>query len=350
MKRNRKKVSFNRRAKGMLLGGLMLMTVFGGFISRAEDAAGYDPARAKENQGWTSAVTGVNYHSYGKWVYGKGEEQVVMDAGDIATLDDLVGKGKRAMMEAIGNVDADGRLDTGAWTQESYPGFPHLAEKISLSQTVPENKKAEQAVNTEGAACFYRSQTAAEERDLGQTTTSDTGFPVHYLSATADNLSAGAVAFVDGRMLIGNGTDNESCYQRGYVDGYEKAVDGVSLDYTYHVHRDGEGTEQGADFQASEAGGCFTGENIIYTTVQGECGGSFSSKYDRLVYDDSKGEMVSWTFYRCGSCGQECPWDHYNGQRCWRKVNKQVDSGGRYYTCNCGKTESSIESVTIRFE
>lgn len=52
MKRNRKKVSFNRRAKGMLLGGLMLMTVFGGFISHAENAAGYDPARAKENQGW----------------------------------------------------------------------------------------------------------------------------------------------------------------------------------------------------------------------------------------------------------------------------------------------------------
>ena len=39
--------------------------------------------------------------------------------------------------------------------------------------------------------------------------------PVRYTKATADNLSAGTVAWSEGQLIVGNGADNESYYSQG---------------------------------------------------------------------------------------------------------------------------------------
>lgn len=40
--------------------------------------------------------------------------------------------------------------------------------------------------------------------------------------ASADNLTAGTASWVDGTLVIGNGADNDSSYQKGYDEGYQK--------------------------------------------------------------------------------------------------------------------------------
>ena len=129
------------------------------------------------------------------------------------------------------------------------------------------------------------------------------------------------------------------------------ATNNTEINYTYHKHVDNEGNEQNSSYQASENGGCFTTENIVYTTTTGACGGYVGYSHTSQIYDDVAGTWVSWKFYRCSRCGQEYPEDHVPpSSSCTKTVNKRVDSGKRYYTVGCGKTESSIESATITFK
>lgn len=41
------------------------------------------------------------------------------------------------------------------------------------------------------------------------------------LPASADNLSEGSAAWVNGNVVIGTGNDNRACYEQGYENGYE---------------------------------------------------------------------------------------------------------------------------------
>lgn len=54
-------------------------------------------------------------------------------------------------------------------------------------------------------------------------------------TATANNLSAGVTSWVNGRLITGNGADNQASYNQGYNDGMQNAVPTVitHLDSTY---------------------------------------------------------------------------------------------------------------------
>lgn len=134
----------------------------------------------------------------------------------------------------------------------------------------------------------------------------------------------------------------------GYVNGMAYVTDNSSIIYVYHKHSDNDGNEQKSDYHSNTSGGCFTKENIIYANATGSCGGWIGYSHTSPIYDDEAGEWVNWKFYKCTSCGAQYPQDRLPSS-CTNTVNKQVDTGKRYYTVGCGKTESSIESATIIF-
>lgn len=180
-------------------------------IAYAAGANGYDYSVAMTEGGWTSTVTGIRYNSFGKINYSDGNNSVVIDAADIATIDELVGNGKKEIRDAIKSIDQDDRMETSQWDENYLPDFTRLAELIASSQAVedPDNSNAnvQQAINSEGDLLYFKTQAAAETKDLTKTGTMQTEYPVYYQAATANNMVAGAAAFVNGKLVLGTGAD-----------------------------------------------------------------------------------------------------------------------------------------------
>ena len=79
---------------------------------------------------------------------------------------------------------------------------------------------------------------------------------------TADNITAGAAAWVNGQCIIGNGADNERAYQLGREDGVTGEGGGVDIQYTCHEHVTADGQSGWDDSHVftglDSPGGCFT--------------------------------------------------------------------------------------------
>lgn len=338
-----RRMTGRKRAAAALLAACVVLAGTS-VVVYAATGNGYDPGDAAEHQGWTSSVTGIQYHSYGKLAYTEGENAVVLDAADLAAIDALVGEGKTKLKQAIRAVDADDRLGTSAWTEGEYPDFEALANRVLISQTLSDAQKGTQAVNAQGEPLYYTDQAANDAQDLSGTGTADSGFPVYCLSASAANLTAGSAAFVDGRLIVGTGADNRAFYEKGYLDGFEKSTNSASIEYTYHQHTG----------SSSGGGGCYTAGYHVHTdacpkgtcTVYVDCtsthsdGGSYHNFYTYEHRDCGEG----W------SAGED--WQNHSRQGSWTQTHE-------YYICNnspinrynlgCGKTTSTIESATIVF-
>ena len=48
-------------------------------------------------------------------------------------------------------------------------------------------------------------------------------------TATADNITEGKTAYVNGELIIGTGVDNDSYYQEGYNEGYDKGKEKILI-------------------------------------------------------------------------------------------------------------------------
>lgn len=113
-------------------------------------------------------------------------------------------------------------LESGDYSDISAADFASLT-KLS------DNTKKTQAVDKEGKALYYKDDTALTANDLTNITNDTTkvtvsdgktidDYKVYYKEATADNISAGAAAYVDGKLVLGNGSDNEAYYKKGTTE------------------------------------------------------------------------------------------------------------------------------------
>lgn len=119
----------------------------------------------------------------------------------------------------------------------------------------------------------------------------------------------------------------------------------MNISFTYHKHTDVDGNEQSDGYQAPVSGGCFGKENKVYKTTTGPCGNVLFQNGTSTIYNDTTGEWITVNRY-------DCPVHGHRGAdpgTCDVQCKKQVDTGERYYTLNCGKTEESIESATITY-
>ncbi len=127
--------------------------------------------------------------------------------------------------------------------------------------------------------------------------------------ATEDNLSKGTAAWVNGKLIIGKGADNNAYYRQGFLDGQLSLYDKVSISYVYHKHSGCPGSCYTYEEGHSHSSSC----GISYWYHDWDCSSDYTGCPGHISHD-------------CGI----------------------VDSEGGY-RLTCGKTESTIESATIIF-
>ena len=177
-------------------------------------------------------------------------------------------------------------------------------------------------------------------------------------AAVDNNLSLGTAAWVNGSLIIGNGTDNKDFYDRGYTDGYEQgdtdgyrrgysegksdAVEGAEVEYILHEHT---GNSTGG-------GGCYTKpiyhQHIGNTDTYGGC-------YTIMVPDVSGCKQGYHTVMLPNGLWQctYCICQDGEGYFCSHEVFKPscgLDGVVVGWNLGCGKTTSTIEKAIIVYK
>lgn len=135
------------------------------------------------------------------------------------------------------NDSAGNEIDTDE--EKSDMAFGKIIEGIKKSQSV-DSLLQTQAVDKEGNLLFYETEEEQINKNIFAATKTDTGLPIFYQSANADNLSAGTAAWINGELIKGNGADNtiyyEQGYRIGYADGMANAAENATINYIRHYH------------------------------------------------------------------------------------------------------------------
>lgn len=157
-----------------------------------------------------SVAAGHEWRSQGnvEAVRSDGTKTVIFDKSDLDYLDGRidaieadVSTGKENLANALNPLGTNPSLGTPL---SGTSTFNELMEAINHSQAIPDKTIGESV------------SIATEDYELastvtGQTINSDTKIS----AATADNLSLGTSAWVDGSLLIGTGSDNKNYYEYG---------------------------------------------------------------------------------------------------------------------------------------
>ena len=285
-----------------------------------------------------SVAAGHEWKSQGnvEAVRSDGTKTVIFDKSDLDYLDGRidaieadVSTGKENLANALNPLGTNPSLGTPL---SGTSTFNELMEAINHSQAIPDKTIGESV------------SIATEDYELASTVTGKTiNYDTKISAATADNLSLGTSAWVDGSLLIGTGADNKNYYNLGYTNGMAK-VDNASIIYTYHSHK---GTVQ-------SGGECYTPLYRVHTH-SGSCYSTVNSTCTCSAY---AGQWINDTIFRCRVCGHA---GHGPGGTCGAATTSTVLScgkaeGTRYqsegletYVLSCGKTESTIETATIHF-
>ncbi|MCM1087772.1 MAG: hypothetical protein NC419_06420 [Muribaculaceae bacterium] len=173
---------------------------------------------------------------------------VVMDSADLIYLADEMDRLEDAYKTntaiALNGVGTYFKADGGTVYQKEEEtllaenaaslSFQNLYDGILHSQSVA-HLAAIQATNVSGAPLYYQSADAQNNQDLISQTTQANDFPIYIRSATADNLTAGCAAWVNGTLLVGNGKDNAASYEKGAADVVRNMYQNVSASENYNA-------------------------------------------------------------------------------------------------------------------
>lgn len=162
-----------------------------------------------------------------------------------------------------------------------------------------------------------------------------------------------------------NGTlSSENAYNNGYADGFSKVVDGLSISYTYHIHKDSDEKVYNTGailYTTTEPGGCFkanghthnkTGTCTTKTTYCNATATSSNWSWDSGRHRDYR----TWTCTNGHRWGEDGSDDHVSGgggQTTTCGMPMTSYTCGNYvntYILGCGKTEASIDSATIVYK
>ena len=181
---------------------------------------------------------------------------------------------------------------------------------------------------------------------------------VTYMSVSADNITAGAAAWVDGKCIIGTGADNERAYQRGIEDGAAGKDTDVDIRSLCHVHRNGAGEEVTEEtvYAASDPGGCFVCNGHKHDAVDAcptesvRCTGRTGDiKHHPLCVDSGSGYGTDIGHVHCGAACQTCGnWMSAAYSPCNNVVTSYIcGEPTNTWTIGCGMEKGQLESVTV---
>ena len=150
-------------------------------------------------------------------------------------------------------------------------------------------------------------------------------------TATADNISEGKTAWINGELVTGNGADNDYYYQMGYTAGLSE-LENIDIVYTYHVHTG----------NSTNGGGCYTKD---ITRPENRTG---TRRVKRNDCNCGGTQRHDYYCVHCSALGlSSCPgWPSCNGHDESYNYTVQVHD---YWDVNCGKTEETIEEAKIVF-
>ena len=187
---------------------------------------------------------------------------------------------------------------------------------------------------------------------------------------TADNMTAGTAAWVNGQCIIGNGADNERAYQRGREDGRTGNGEGIDIQRTCHEHVIAGGQSGWSDTHVfsglSSPGGCFTAG---YHEHSSDClaDGPIMMRISYHDYTDG----CDWHPWRdevacqhqCVGCGEvhrhtavksEHNGDIPTADPCIMEPLHMHyvcgDSPANTWAVGCGRQAGQVETVTIRMD
>ena len=193
-------------------------------------------ARAAEDE---DAVSEGKLKSYGKITYKDGSDTVVIDSQDFYKLSERIDLVKRDVAEQLGAMHTYFTTGEGVSVKtnedirvaHTEPSGDHTGHPLSINfDTILEGVAASQSVPSDAAAYGYAPGTALYKNGDGILTSdgSEKGAEqIGITAATADNLSAGTAAWVNGNLILGTGKDNKACTD----DGYRKGQANVKCQY-----------------------------------------------------------------------------------------------------------------------
>lgn len=185
----------------------------------------------------TPAATRNSLRSQGAIRYQEGTESVVIDSADLYTLADRLDLFKVRTVEQLGAIGTYLSGNPGGTPLTSEAGIYAVHQKPeSYSETdarslsfevILEGIAASQTIPTDPADYGMGSGTKLYKDADGKLSSSaqEGAEEICIQAATAENLSAGTAAWVNGRLILGTGGDNKAYHDLGYQDGSD-AQDG----------------------------------------------------------------------------------------------------------------------------
>lgn len=265
MKRSEKGVLGIILAATLMIGATAVVSANGGTLVDPNSFASKGKIQVKENE--TDS-----------------DPAIVIDSADLVTLanatNELNTQFTDSLAAAVNNIG-------------SVPKTDRVAAGATFSDLLKEIKNS-QAIDTSESVYVLQNGTVTDD------STAEGVVEKQIAGATAENLTAGTAAWVDGQYIVGTGADNNSYYNRGYTEGVAK-VDNGTVTYITHSH-----TESGCSL-----GQCNISANIVSSQVRSDgrtyytysithslCG-SASTSYttSNANYQPSP---TSHSFYTCG--------------------------------------------------
>ena len=183
------------------------------------------------------SATRNSLKSYGAIEYHKGNDKVIISAEDLYMLADQIDQVKLEVADQLEAMNTyftagDGiSLDTDRYISVTHtrPSKTDFIDPVSVDfVTLLEGIAASQSVSSDVTDYGYSAGTKLYKGANGELTTNGSGEGAEQISvaaATADNLSAGTVAWVNGRLILGTGGDNRAYFDSGYDKGTDNSND-----------------------------------------------------------------------------------------------------------------------------
>lgn len=186
----------------------------------------------------TGAATGNKLESYGKIEFRDGDRAVVIDSADLYQLADRIDSFKNVVVKQLGEMKThfttDGGIslttDTDIYITHTEPAAEDAVDPADMSfETIKEGIAASQSITSNVTDYGYPEGTELYKKADGELTADGSAKGAEKIcvtAATADNLSAGTAAWVNGELVLGKGTDNKVCMEEGYKRGLEESTPG----------------------------------------------------------------------------------------------------------------------------
>lgn len=202
--------------------------------------------------------TAAELKSYGRIVYQKGTESMKIDSDDLYMLADQIDQVKLDVtdqLEALNTFFSTGEGIVLSTSEDinvvhATPAEEEAVDPLDVNfDTLLEGIAVSQSVSPDVTAYGYPAGTELYKNASGVLTTngSEKGAEkIDVTAATADNLSAGTAAWVNGNLILGTGGDNKSYHDQG---GFKKAK--VTLNYRVTLWNSSNGPEPGGSRTSS---------------------------------------------------------------------------------------------------